>query len=42
VNIREAEHANANEVLEDHLDNTDDICKIVDAVFAMGSSREWE
>ena len=26
----------ANKILEKHLDNTDDICKVVDAVYAMG------
>ena len=40
VNIRETELANANKVLEQHLSNTDDICKIVDAVYAMGRAIE--
>ena len=40
MSIRETELANANKVLEQHLSNTDDICKIVDAVYAMGRTIE--
>ena len=40
VSIRETESANANKVLKQHLSNTDDICKIVDAVHAMGRTIE--
>ena len=40
VNIRETELANANKVLKKHLSNTDDVCKIVDAVYAMGRTIE--
>ena len=29
-----------NKILEKHLDNTDDICKVVDAVYAMGRTIE--
>lgn len=35
VNIGEGELANANKVLENHLGNTNDICKLVNAVYAM-------
>ena len=31
---------NVNEVLEKHLNDTDDICKIVDAVYAIGRTTE--
>ena len=40
VNTRKTEAANANKVLEKHLANTDDIYKIVDAVYAMGRTNE--
>ena len=40
VNISETELANANKVLEKHLSNTDNVCKIVDAVYAMGRTIE--
>ena len=40
VNISETELANANKVLEKHLGNTDNVCKIVDAVYAMGRTIE--
>ncbi len=40
VKIREAELANANKVFDDHLNNTCDMCKIVDAVYAMGRTME--
>jgi hypothetical protein len=36
VNISETELANANKVLEKHLSNTDNVYKIVDAMYAMG------
>ena len=38
--IRRMELENVNKVLEKHLSNTDDICKIVDAVYAMGRTIE--
>ena len=38
--IKRMELENVNEVLEQHLNNTDDICKIVDAVYAMGRTIE--
>ena len=40
VNISETELANANKVLEKHLSNTDNVCEIVDAVYAMGRTIE--
>ena len=40
VSKRETKLANANKVLEQHLSNTDDICKIEDAVYAMGRTIE--
>lgn len=40
VNIGEGELAHANNVLENHLGNTDDRCKIVDVVYAMGRTIE--
>ena len=40
VNISETELANVNKVLEKHLSNTDNVCKIVDAVYAMGRTIE--
>ena len=38
--IKRMELENVNKVLEKHLSNTDDICKIVDAVYAMGRTIE--
>ena len=40
MNISETELANANKVLEKHPSNTDNVCKIVDAVYAMGRTIE--
>ena len=34
--VSKVELDRANKILEKHLDNTDDICKVVDAVYAMG------
>ena len=38
--IKRKELENVNKVLEKHLNNTDDICKIVDEVYSMGRTIE--
>ena len=38
--VSKVELDRANKILEKHLDNTDDICKVVDAVYAMGRTTE--
>ena len=38
--VSKVELDRANKILEKHLDNTDDICKVVDAVYAMGRTIE--
>ena len=38
--VSKAEIYRANKILEKHLDNIDDICKVVDAVYAMGRTIE--
>ena len=38
--VSKVELDRANKTLEKHLDNTDDICKVVDAVYAMGRTIE--
>ena len=38
--VSKVEQDRANKILEKHLDNTDDICKVVDAVYAMGRTIE--
>ena len=40
MNIKKAEIAIANKVLLQHLGNTDGICKVVDAAYAMGRTIE--
>ena len=38
--VSKVELDRANKILEKHLDNTDEICKVVDAVYAMGRTIE--
>ena len=40
--VPKAEIDRANKILEKHLNNTDNICKVVDAFYAMGRTIEEE
>ena len=40
MGVSKVEFDRANKILEKHLDNNDDICKVVDAVYAMGRTIE--
>ena len=40
VNIKSTEIKNANRILQQHLSDTNDICKVVDAVYAIGRTIE--
>ena len=40
IKITKVEFDNANKILENYLGETDDICKVIDAVYAMGRTIE--
>ena len=40
VNIKSTEIKNANRMLQQHVSDTNDICKVVDAVYAIGRTIE--
>ena len=40
MKIKKVEFDNANKILENYLGETDDICKVIDAVYAMGRTIE--